>query len=260
MDADGNPRRLTDHNAADWSPVWSPDGTQIAFISLRDGSPEIYVMNADGSNPRRLTDNGAVGVIAWSPDGRHIAFTSNRDGNYEIYVMDIDGSNSRRLTNNRAVDGCPVWSPDGMRIAFASSRNGNYDIYVMDADGTNPRRLTNNNRRGCLAWSPDGAQIVFASIVTATMKSTYGRRWSNLRRLTDSMANDVFPVPVIVAAPYTPAPVLMSTAVEFLTMGCCPDQGYGTDGEAARSPPTSIGGQIAFTSDRDGSCNLRHGC
>ena len=105
MDSDGsNPRRLTNHSADDVSPTWSPDGRHIAFVSGRDGNPEIYVMGSDGSNSRRLTDNIADDVSpSWSPDGRHIAFVSdrNRDVNLEIYVMGSDGSNPRRLTHRR---------------------------------------------------------------------------------------------------------------------------------------------------------------
>jgi Tol biopolymer transport system component len=69
MDADGsNPVNLTDNPADDYFPAWSPDGTRIAFVSYRDGNPEIYVMNADGSNPARLTDNPASDYSpSWSP-------------------------------------------------------------------------------------------------------------------------------------------------------------------------------------------------
>src|SRR5947199_241856 len=49
--------RLTNNNAMDSGPTWSPDGTRIAFWSNRDGKSEIYVMDADGSNVKRLTNN-----------------------------------------------------------------------------------------------------------------------------------------------------------------------------------------------------------
>jgi Tol biopolymer transport system component len=74
MQSDGsNPTNLTNRpSSTDFHPVWSPDGTQIAFVSDRDGqfNTEIYVMNADGSNQTRLTNNEAADRDpSWSPDG-----------------------------------------------------------------------------------------------------------------------------------------------------------------------------------------------
>ena len=64
------------------TPGASTDG-KIAFVSSREGSPEIYIMNADGSGQTRLTNNPAdVQEPGWSPDGRRIAFVSNRDGKF----------------------------------------------------------------------------------------------------------------------------------------------------------------------------------
>ena len=160
------PTRLTRNDASDSSPAWSPDGTQIAFHSYRDGNWEIYVMAADGSQPTRLTRNDASDSSpAWSPDGTQIAFDSNRDsGNWEIYVMAADGSQPTRLTRNDASDSSPAWSPDGTQIAFESYRDGNWEIYVMAADGSQPTRLTRNDAGdGSPAWSPDGTQIAFMS-------------------------------------------------------------------------------------------------
>ena len=124
MHGDGHDvTRLTDEEADDFNPSWSPDGQKIAFSSFRDSSAneEIYVMNADdGSNVIRLThDETAVDrEPSWSPDGQKIAFSSNRDGNWEIYVMDAgNGRNVTRLTHNDALDIEPSWgtntSPPG---------------------------------------------------------------------------------------------------------------------------------------------------
>lgn len=82
-----------------------PVASKIAFMSLRDGNPEIYVMNVDGSEQTRLTNHPASdNQPVWSPDGSKIAFSSERDGNVEIYVMNADGSGQRRLTNHPAHD------------------------------------------------------------------------------------------------------------------------------------------------------------
>src|SRR5919202_1872968 len=154
--ADGSKQtRLTDNNAADGDPSWSPDGKKIAFSSERDatqenfGNSEIYTMNADGSNLTRLTNNSADDESpSWSPDGKKIAFVSNRDNpeqydNYAIYVMNsADGNSVTRLTDTNGPYSRPSWSPDGKKIAFSSDKDGG-GIFVMDsADGNSVTRLT----------------------------------------------------------------------------------------------------------------------
>jgi len=139
---------------------------RIAFTSVRDGDPEIYVINADGSGATRLTDSpGGDYHPSWSPDGRRIAFYSEREGNAEIYVMNDDGTQVTRLTNDAAQDYDPAWSPDGTQIAFHSHRyQGAGRIYVMNADGSDVHRLTDPAFDDWSpSWSSDGAQIVFNS-------------------------------------------------------------------------------------------------
>ena len=184
INADGTGQsRLTTNSANDIFPAWSPDGSKIAFVSLRDGDRnsnteidaylDIYVMNADGSGQTRLAAGIAEttfdtifvldGHPAWSPDGKQIAFISDRDGDLEIYVMNADGSGQTRLTTDSAVSLGFAWSPDGSRIAF-TSRGRNWDIYVMNADGTGQRRLTTDAAVDeWPAWSPDGSRITFVS-------------------------------------------------------------------------------------------------
>jgi Tol biopolymer transport system component/formylglycine-generating enzyme required for sulfatase activity/pimeloyl-ACP methyl ester carboxylesterase len=114
--------QLTATEAVDAFPIWSPDGSRIAFISNREGEEnwEIYVMDADGSNQRRLTySEGLDGIATWSPDGTQIAFESNRDGDNEIYILNItealqnpEGAEIIQLTHNDINDQQPVWRPD----------------------------------------------------------------------------------------------------------------------------------------------------
>ena len=101
---------LTQHEADDISPNWSPDARSIAFVSFRDGSAEIYTMRVDGSKKRRLTNNSADDLTPdWSSDGKRIGFASNLYGQSEIFVMNADGSRQRRLTNNAVEDFSPNW-------------------------------------------------------------------------------------------------------------------------------------------------------
>ena len=185
---------------------------QIAFMSHRDGNPEIYVMNAAGRNQRRLTNNPNDDFQpSWSPDGKRIAFASDRDSlrndhlsTSEIYIMDADGKNQQRLTNNPNDDLNPSWSPDGKRIAFSSDRDGRFshEIYVIDADGGNQQRLTNNTDGDDdrdPSWSPDGKRIVFS----ASREGHFGNKFGitreiyvmdadggNEQRLTENLFND----------------------------------------------------------------------
>ena len=175
MDSDGSNRvKLTTNPSSDWTPRYSPDGTQIAYNSYGSGTDiDIWTMNSDGSGQTELTtfthdDFGG----SWSPDGSEIAYAS-REGNGipSIWIMGSDGSNRYQLTTDYGTeeedwDYWPRWSPDGMRILFSSRRAGKgvFDQWVINNDGTGLQQLTDTNRDdewGC--WSPDGKHILYCS-------------------------------------------------------------------------------------------------
>lgn len=175
-----DPVQITDDSYENKMPSWSPDGTQIAFESVRNGQGDIYVINIDGTGQRRLTDHEAEDQwLEWSPLGDKIAFSSRRDDNWEVYVINPDGSSLTNLTNNEAQDSHPIWSPDGKKIAFWSNRSAYVEIHIMDADGSNVMQLSNMgsglpspNGGKDIAWSADGQSIVFiASDHDANMTS-----------------------------------------------------------------------------------------
>jgi Tol biopolymer transport system component len=138
------------------SPVWSPDGRRIAFVSRRDGKA-LYVMNADGSGLRIVARVERLATPAWSPDGQRIAFQGRRDGHSgALYVVNADGSGQRTLARRGSA---PAWSPDGRRIAFVITAK----LYVVNADGSGHRTLTRlrgDGAAGSLAWSPDGRKLL----------------------------------------------------------------------------------------------------
>jgi Tol biopolymer transport system component len=166
MNPDGSGMKDLPLNGYD--PSVSPDGTKIAYCSLRDDQySQIYVANVDGSGEKRvtkITTGDSCGPV-WSHDGKKIAFYSfalpHPSRNPAIWVMDPDGSNQKRLVEHGL---SPSWSPDDKQIVYASNRDGKFQIYAMSSDGTNIRRLTNNRaEESSPAWAPDGAAIIFVS-------------------------------------------------------------------------------------------------
>ena len=139
MKADGSGLyQASNLSGYDNTPYWSPDGSQIAFISEHTGDLEIFVMNADGTDKRKLTRNRRYqdSSPAWSPDGSQLVFESDS----QIYALDMGRRIAVRLTRKEMSHVYSIsWSSLGKQIAFGAWDN----IYVMNADGSNtPRNLT----------------------------------------------------------------------------------------------------------------------
>src|SRR6185503_764601 len=97
---DNDPIQLTSAGE-NTDPNWSPDGEKIVFVSSRNGTRDIYVMNADGTGQTRLTTDPEWDADpAWSPDGTRIVFTSVRSGDFEIYTVPATGGAVTRLTSS----------------------------------------------------------------------------------------------------------------------------------------------------------------
>ncbi len=147
-------RRLT-HNAMaiDTSPTWSPDGSQLAFVSNRGGSPQIYVMSASGGGARRITFRGSYNQEPdWCPrKGKPLVAFTGRDegGSYDIFTVNVKSGETKRLTQGQGSNKSPTWAPNGKILAFASSRGG---IWIMNEDGLNQHRVYRGGAQ-TPAWS-----------------------------------------------------------------------------------------------------------
>jgi hypothetical protein len=187
----------------DFEPAWSPDGTKIAFTSMRDGSMQIYVFDRSNSKITRLTtpgNNVQSRYPTWSPDSAQIAYTVRRLGLLQIWIMDADGSNQQQLTRpgGSVSDYLPAWSPDGKYLLFSET----------NADLTAPSSLMRFVLRDQAAklvpiqhpvvdadFSPDGQWIAYE---TSDFKNQsifiYSFSGTSPQRLTPSETNAFDPV------------------------------------------------------------------
>src|SRR6266545_1659034 len=193
-DGSSTPRRLTAGEKQDSAPRWSPDGTELAFISNRAGEKkQLYVLPLSGGEPRRLTDvKESVREPVWSPDGTRLAFSSRvpdslydeedearrpphrfkrlwfklddegwtGDRRQQLFVVVADGSSEPvQLTHGDYESSAPAWSPDGSQIAYLYTP-GIFDaprhtqVAVIGADGGEPRILTQSLDRNCAPYPP----------------------------------------------------------------------------------------------------------
>jgi len=173
MNADGTGRvNLTNAAGTEEDPVWSPDGSQIAFWSVRDGSADIWVMDADGRGQRNLTNSPSLSETTpvWSPEGDRILFTASTSSASHLDVINADGSGRAHFTDQPADIAFGILSPDGARIAYSAQATG-YKLFTTSTDGSDPKSVTGDLGGAAViaSWSSGGDRIAFASDATGDL-------------------------------------------------------------------------------------------
>jgi Tol biopolymer transport system component len=183
---------LTQTDAREDDPAWSPDSTKIAFSGVRNGGEEILTMDPEGQNEEILTGDSfeaADRAPDWSPDGTKVVFQKQCQGvcsdAWEIWGVNRDGSGDTNLTPNDLSEEDrlvtqqtgPSWSPDGSEITFTRTRpsveGGQSDIYAMAAPTTLPPPATGETASTTTMEQGDGV-MAFAESTLVRPLTTDG--------------------------------------------------------------------------------------
>ena len=154
------------------SPAWSPNASQLAYVSFESRKPVIYAHEV-ATGKRRLLANfrGSNSAPAWAPDGAQLVATLSQSGGSQIYSIPLNGGDPKRLTQSSSIDTEPAFSPDGRSIYFVSDRGGSPQIYRMGSSGGNADRVTfTGNYNISPALSPDGRWLAYVSRVGGAYK------------------------------------------------------------------------------------------
>lgn len=166
--ASGTFSRLTFGSGNSLGPVWTPDGTRIAFLSDRDSSGDIFWMPADGSGAAELiyrSPTGSVAPSSWSPDGKTLLFVEVRpETGADLWQLRIGGEGEPEpLVATRFDEGEAVFAPDGKWFAYTSTESGRPEVYLRPSLRPGGKVRISYGGGHAPRWSRDGSELFYWS-------------------------------------------------------------------------------------------------
>jgi Tol biopolymer transport system component len=175
------PQRLTHEDGWESTPVWSPDGEQIAFAADRYGPPNIYVKPTDGGEARELVpfDSTVHYCASWTPDGRSLVYVRFGAGKGDIWSVDVKTLERRRLLETPFDERDVQLSPDGRWLAYSSDESGREEVYVASFPDLAGRRRVSAEGGDQPRWRADSEELFFRTgsraIASVTIEEREGR-------------------------------------------------------------------------------------
>jgi len=141
-------------------PLWTPNGTRIAYMSSREGPGRIFWQPADGSGaPERLTSGDIELPFSWSPDGQTLAFVDT--ANLAIWMLHLADRKPELFLQASGLSDAPQFSPDGQWVAYVSEQRGRREIYVQPYPGPGGKRQISTDGGTEPTWNPQGGEIFY---------------------------------------------------------------------------------------------------
>jgi eukaryotic-like serine/threonine-protein kinase len=179
----GAATRFTFDASQDESPVFSPDGSRIVFMSLRDGSANLYQKLTNGAKNEEPLLKSAENKIpySWSGDGRFLLYTvQTAKTKGDIWILPMEGSKQEPMPFQATEfnEAFPRFSPDGHWVAYESNESGRYEVYVREfslgSDGkpeATGKHQISNGGGGVPQWRGDGKELFYVSLDRRTFMS-----------------------------------------------------------------------------------------
>lgn len=203
---DGKLTQLTHDPAVQFDPAWSPDGRQLAYVSDKSGTMELWVRDLRAGTDRALTTQaGGAGLPAWTPDGTEIVYQVQRGLGTEIQAVTVATGAVRTVKTGLFLPSRVTFSPDGQLLAVAALhpfsgryREGRNEILLFDRNGKGDRWVVLPSGRGIStrgndgpAWSPDGTRMAYVldGLLWTVPVTRGGELAGPPTRLTSELAN-----------------------------------------------------------------------